>query len=68
MKHHKEICALLAEIMVYRSIGNLDTVRSLWADLKEYAQNNEDELQQVLDVYELIVTFELVKTGIIAPL
>jgi hypothetical protein len=39
----------------------------LWANLKKYAQNNEDELQQVFDVYELIETFEHVKTALLHP-
>lgn len=68
LKHHKEICARLAEILANRTQNDLDAAMHLWEDLKKYVQKNEDELQQVLDVYELIFTFEAVKTDIVAPL
>lgn len=63
--YHKEICALLAEMLTYRAKNDLDRTRQKWAELKEYLQKNEDSLQKVLDIFEFIITFEVVKEDIL---
>jgi len=58
LKYHADLCTLLALALEARARGNDDKAAAIWKLVEKYAQEHEDNLQSVLDVYLFIHTLK----------
>ncbi len=56
LSHHAEIAKGLAAALAARAEGELEEARERWEAVKRRVQENEDDLQPVLDVFEFVRT------------
>ena len=56
LKYHADLCSLLALALEARALGNKEKAISIWKLTEKYAQEHEDVLQSILDVYLYILT------------
>ncbi|HHV97687.1 MAG TPA: DUF4838 domain-containing protein [Clostridiaceae bacterium] len=58
LRYHADLSSLLALALEARAQGNNDKAAAIWKITEKYAQEHEDNLQTVLDVYLFIHTLK----------
>ncbi len=56
LAHHADVAKGLALALEARAKGDADQASTLWGEVADYVQRNEDALQPVLDVYLFVAT------------
>ncbi len=56
LSYHADLCCLLAVTLEAKASGKPKKALALWKLVEKYAQEHEDQLQKVFDVFEFVLT------------